>query len=427
MKVFADTLINVTFWPQLFDLTLMFGAGNEPATVAEFEAMYPLPYYPYSAPTLKSVNITGIRSTGFNLWDEEWEKGYIIDATGQNEGGVMNQYLRSKNYIDVFPSTTYYFMTVTNISGKVYFYDASEGYIGYVSKFASDRLVEIPSNCHKMRFWLNYVGDYQNDICINLSDPSRNGTYEPHWSQERSIPVSTYFPTGLKSAGSVYDELTETQAVTRVGSVDLGTLTWVTDTDATGQYFYGTLAGAQRATSASAAGNIRCAKYDTAPSNNVQDKNIAISSNNTTLYVRDTTYSDAAAFKTAMSGVMLYYELATPVTTPIDPPLNITYKTELGGTEEVMLDSTATAPQSAPVPMVTVYGYTADGAIDKSLSVIAPVERGKASANYAVGSYLVMGHTLYKVTTAIASGESITPGTNVVATTVMAEVIALTS
>ena len=37
-----------TFKPQLFDLTEMFGPGNEPKTVAEFKAKFPNDYYPYS-------------------------------------------------------------------------------------------------------------------------------------------------------------------------------------------------------------------------------------------------------------------------------------------------------------------------------------------------------------------------------------------
>lgn len=32
------------------------------------------------------------------------------------------------------------------------------------------------------------------------------------------LPISTYFPTGMKSAGDVYDELTESKAITRIGS-----------------------------------------------------------------------------------------------------------------------------------------------------------------------------------------------------------------
>lgn len=42
------TVSNVVFKPQLFDLTEMFGAGNEPKTVAEFKEKFPNEYYPYS-------------------------------------------------------------------------------------------------------------------------------------------------------------------------------------------------------------------------------------------------------------------------------------------------------------------------------------------------------------------------------------------
>lgn len=41
------TGVKIVF-PQLFDLTEMFGAGNEPKTVAEFKAKFPNDYYPYS-------------------------------------------------------------------------------------------------------------------------------------------------------------------------------------------------------------------------------------------------------------------------------------------------------------------------------------------------------------------------------------------
>ena len=39
---------NLTLKPQLFDLTEMYGAGNEPKTTAEFKAKFPNDYYPYS-------------------------------------------------------------------------------------------------------------------------------------------------------------------------------------------------------------------------------------------------------------------------------------------------------------------------------------------------------------------------------------------
>ena len=43
------TYDNVKLQPQIYDLTAMFGSDNEPASVEEFEKMFPADYYPYNA------------------------------------------------------------------------------------------------------------------------------------------------------------------------------------------------------------------------------------------------------------------------------------------------------------------------------------------------------------------------------------------
>lgn len=48
--------VNRTYTPQLFDLTEMFGAGHEPATVAEFREKFPETYYPYQRAVLTAYN-----------------------------------------------------------------------------------------------------------------------------------------------------------------------------------------------------------------------------------------------------------------------------------------------------------------------------------------------------------------------------------
>jgi hypothetical protein len=64
-----------------------------------------------------------------------------------------------------------------------------------------------------------------------------------------------------------------------------------------------------------------CSKYRTvARSSNVfVDKTLAIDGVTVVsqIQVKDTAYTDAAAFKQAMQGVMLYYELETPIVTDI--------------------------------------------------------------------------------------------------------------
>ena len=50
----------------IIDLTLMFGSGNEPSTVAEFRQMFPEDYYPYSAGEILSAAVNKIVSKDSN-------------------------------------------------------------------------------------------------------------------------------------------------------------------------------------------------------------------------------------------------------------------------------------------------------------------------------------------------------------------------
>ena len=62
------TYDNVKLQPQIFDLTAMFGSGNEPSTVEEFEKMFPADYYPYNAGEIISADTESIIEQGANLY-----------------------------------------------------------------------------------------------------------------------------------------------------------------------------------------------------------------------------------------------------------------------------------------------------------------------------------------------------------------------
>lgn len=59
-----------TYKPQLFDLTEMYGAGNEPKTVAEFKAKFPNELYPYSPRCWVTSYKTGLIAKTKNLLTE---------------------------------------------------------------------------------------------------------------------------------------------------------------------------------------------------------------------------------------------------------------------------------------------------------------------------------------------------------------------
>jgi hypothetical protein len=72
------------------------------------------------------------------------------------------------------------------------------------------------------------------------------------------------------------------------------------------------------------------------------------------VYIKDSTYTDAASFKSAMSGVMLFYELAEPIVTELGDDINLDYEVWDFGTEQML----STEP-SAPIKASIVYGFNA--------------------------------------------------------------------
>lgn len=166
-----------------------------------------------------------------------------------------------------------------------------------------------------------------------------------------TIPVSTYFPNGMRSAGNVRDELTATQAVTRVGAVDLGSLYWRLYGEGTDHSrFSAQLPGILPKNT------VACAVLTPATNddvfNHVVVNSIAAHNSVEQIEAYVPAYSDAATFKAAMSGVMLYYALATPTTTPIEPTLNLTYPVVQGSAESIVVP---TGKQSAPPIMGVTY------------------------------------------------------------------------
>lgn len=63
------TVNDLKIVPQVYDLTKMFGSGNEPSTLEEFEAMLSEDYYPYNEGELMSMPANEVVEKGRNLFD----------------------------------------------------------------------------------------------------------------------------------------------------------------------------------------------------------------------------------------------------------------------------------------------------------------------------------------------------------------------
>ena len=201
------TYDNVKLQPQIYDLTAMFGSGNEPTTVEEFEKIFPADYYPYNA-------------------------GEVV-RTGVTEVAVGDTAYPIPEAIKALP--------------------------GYGWSAGTAR---------------NYV-DYENK-----------------------------------------------QYVQCVQSVDLGTLSWVAGVGGKVSFQTSQVTGQKLTKNYSVPPNIICSKYSTKTQNELWGHiNVTgiTADANTDGYidVNDTSYTDVTAFKQAMQGVILYYELANPIVTDI--------------------------------------------------------------------------------------------------------------
>lgn len=113
-----------------------------------------------------------------------------------------------------------------------------------------------------------------------------------------------------------------------------------------------------------------------------------------------------------------------PIATPIVYDLTADEITTLLGTNNIWADTgDVTVTYGAYLETVKAY---ADKVGDSILSAIAPLETTYiAGRAYTVGSFLFVGTKFYKVTAAIASGDTITPDTNVTQTTIAEQLMAL--
>lgn len=313
------------------DLTLCGFTSSETADVATLKAAWlnkygtPLPSsIPYNAGQIVSNNAV-YQLMGHNIWDEITETGGINDTTGAD--ATANNQFRSDGFIPCKPNTNYYICCTTQTTNVyVYFYDANKAFISraYLNGYnVANKEIATPNNCVYMRIKVQKSGGsttYDHDIAINY--PATVTTYEPSHDGGSIVADSL---NGIGTVADEQDEQDEQGNITRrFAVVDLGTLNW-TYASNRGGYMWVELPLKKKNTP------MVCARYKyigVRPDPTYdEDKVIALESTATDyIDVHDTAYTDAATFKTAMSGVYLAFELATPTTDTTTPATLTTQK-----------------------------------------------------------------------------------------------------
>lgn len=416
----------VKFKLQIFDLTQMFGTTiadyiynleqiTAGAGVAFFRKLFPNDYYAYNAGELMSVKAVSHDTVGFNLWDGEKEQGYI-DGNGNNAASITTY--RTKNYIPVLPNTSYCYSNGSVTSSiRVSFYDGDKRYISNIyDANAIPRVFTTPTNARYLRFYWDNI----DNACISFANPTKNGTYEPY--TKHSYPLDSSLELRgipmLDSNNKLYydgDTYASDGTVTRkYGIVDLGTLNWTYDTSG-GFWHRGVSSVMLRS------GNGFAEKYSfyKNSSNVANGRQSGI-----TIYSNGIIYATTGDAQNQPSGYLVY-ELATPTTETAAPYTN-PQVVDPNGTEEYVDTRSVAIPAGHETKYYTDLVQKLEELPTDFSSIIAPTEKSTAASKpYAVGELLILNNVLYKVTSAIASGGTITPGTNVTATTLAAQILAL--
>lgn len=204
-----------------------------------------------------------------------------------------------------------------------------------------------------------YIPYNEGEIVSSFAEGIKTTDTEGKVSERKwSETLKKYFPDGLKSAGSAFDEIAPTKAVKRIGILNLGEIDWVQGGGNKKTSWVPKTFNAKGLmaipSSLDIAANIGCVKYlasgATLAENQGKDKIIAINRGGW-IYIYDSAYETATPeqFKQSLQGVMLYYEMSTPEETAYDE-LNLTEQVSEGGTEEAIItDGKTSTPLRADI------------------------------------------------------------------------------
>lgn len=338
----------------------------------------------------------------FNIWDEVWEAGTIAQADGMDSDSTSRY--RSTNFICVVPGQTYYFRSNGATLGLRY-YNNQKQYVGYAT--AKDKAVTLPDDCCYLRIVNTNSPSYSNDVCINFSDTSKNGQYEPYSGQSISITLPTEAGTVYGGTVKINEDGTGVLTVDRaLVTIDDSTalvqngsnvIYMLVPTDLRGycipvsNQFVGIEPGVS---SELTAGQCRLTV-------NRMNINFKFSADKT-----------VAEWKTELASnpCQVVFKMNTPQTYD----LTVDQATTLLGVNNIWCNTGDTEVEYRADTKLYIDGLI--GTTDDDYT---------ADQNIASGQFFSIGNHLYRATSAIASGATIVPGTNCVETNIAEQLTAL--
>lgn len=211
-KIQSGTVIDDIVCPQIFDLTKIFGAGNEPSTPEEFEAMFPADYYPYNEGALMSMPVNEVVEHGKNLFDfsrlvsdgvnvMDYDSQTITVPAKTNNTGY-NQTLRDL-CPGITPGTYVFSMKRSNPNSSKgsYFLEAEKDFQIDTPIELTDALLD-----NHIAWYNNPDSEIENVISeIQIEKNSLKTSYSQYYQKSHKIPQAILELDGYGESGNFVD------------------------------------------------------------------------------------------------------------------------------------------------------------------------------------------------------------------------------
>ena len=294
--------------------------------------------------TLKSAKVTAIEKAGANLIPFPYE---LVAESGGTKF-VINPDLSidvsGKPYRSIYetmatltlPAGTYYLHNYGVMSPHVRLYATDDS-----TYFANSSFTLTKESSVRIRI---AVYDTFDGNTVRIIPLFKRGTavppsYMPYRKDIFPIPTEIQaldgYGVGINESCYNYIDYEKRQFVKRVGVIDMGTLEW--------EYNAPVAQASATLRDAAAYGTVLCARYNTT---DLDSGDNGIHIQNSVVNIIDYSFGDAEAFIPAVSGEMLYYELATPEVTDISDILSADnlIRVDGSGTMTVVNEHSLAAP-----------------------------------------------------------------------------------
>lgn len=270
-------------------------------------------YEPYSNICPITAYTEGeIEVRGKNIFGTSVSSGYTLTSLGVIESDPTRS--ATLEYTSIQGNIDYALSYVGNMNNGVFFYDENKDFISFLALGSTPRTFKSPSNAAYVRFSFNSA-----TVPVNMMlEKGETATaYEPYTSTTHT----TTYPSSIYRGS---EDCVKGEVTKEWGIVDLGSLTW-TYSEGTQQFRSSRIADIKEPDDTHVVPDAICEIYEAKRYFGLNNYDsvftviFATSNDHGKIYVKDSRYTDATAFASAVSGVKLAYKLATPTTSSVTP------------------------------------------------------------------------------------------------------------